>query len=84
MYELGIRLIEFTNTSPLFKGGATTIVGVLALLFVLWFMKKTKREWELGQKIFLALSVFIIIYGLYILIFQPQWWNPPYELPPLK
>ncbi|MBU0687172.1 MAG: hypothetical protein KKB81_04915 [Candidatus Margulisbacteria bacterium] len=84
MYELGIRIIEFTNTSPIFKGGATTLVGVIALIFVLLFMRKTKRTWELGQKVFLALAIFIILYGLYILILQPQWWNPPYELPPME
>jgi heme/copper-type cytochrome/quinol oxidase subunit 4 len=84
MNDFGVKLIEFSNTSPIFKGGATTLVGILALVFVLWFMKKTGRKWEVGQKVFLVLAVFIVLYGLFILIFQPHWWNPPYELPSLK
>ena len=84
MHDFGVQMIEFTNTSPFFKGGATMLVGILALGLVLWFMNKTKRQWEIGQKIFVVLSVFIILYGLFILIAQPHWWNPPYELPPLK
>ncbi|MFA5875840.1 MAG: hypothetical protein WC901_04040 [Candidatus Margulisiibacteriota bacterium] len=84
MNDFGVKLIEFSNTSPIFKGGATTLVGILALVFVLWFMKKTGRKWEIGQKVFLGLAVFIVLYGLFILIFQPHWWNPPYELPPMK
>jgi hypothetical protein len=84
MHDFGVKLIEFTNTSPLFKGGATALVGMLAVGFVLWFVKKSGRQWEVGHKVFLALAIFIIAYGLFILVFQPHWWNLPYELPPLK
>ena len=84
MNDWGIQFIEFTNTSPLFKGGATVLVGLLALVLFAWFVRKNNRQWEFGQKVFLALSVFIILYGLSILVLQPHWWDPPYQLPPMK
>ena len=26
----------------------------------------------------IGLSIFVVLYGLFILIFQPQWWIPPW------
>ena len=78
--DFGARIIQITSMSPIFKGLLTLIVGTLALLFV-WYMKKKKNEPDsIGFRIFTALAIFIVIYGLFILIFQPQWWLPPYPL----
>jgi hypothetical protein len=77
-HEFGVRVIEFTNMSPLFKGISVTIVGILALLFVYLVNKRWKQPIKGGFKVFAFLSVFIFLYGLFILIFQPQWWSLPY------
>ena len=80
MEDLGTKIIQITSMSPIFKGLLTLIVGMLALLFV-WYMKKRKNEQDsIGFRAFTALAIFIVLYGLFILIFQPQWWLPPYPL----
>ena len=78
MREFGIKLIQFTNMNPIFKGASITIVGLLALLFALWMMNRWKEPLRGGFLVFIGLCIFIILYGLFILIFQPQWWNLPY------
>jgi len=76
--EFGIKFIQFSNMSPIFKGGSIAIVGLLALLFGLWMMHKWNEPLKRGFMIYLGLSIFIILYGLFILIFQPNWWALPY------
>lgn len=78
MSEFGVKLIQFTNMNPIFKGSSVAIVGVLALLFALWMKKKWGEPLRGGFLVFIGLAVFIILYGLYILIFQPNWWALPY------
>lgn len=77
MYELGVKIIQITNLSPVFKGIATILVGVIALSFVLYMKRKGEAE-SVGFKVFTYLSIFIILFGLYILIFRPGWWKLPY------
>lgn len=72
------ELIVFMNTSPIFKGTSVLIVGIIALLFSWWMIKKWKEPLTWQFMIFIGLSVFIVLYGLFILIFQPQWWIPPW------
>lgn len=78
MRELGVKLIPFTNMSPIFKGISVVIVGVIALLFAYWMHKRWKEPVKGGFKVFIALAIFIVLYGLFILIFQPHWWDLPY------
>ncbi len=52
------------------------VVGMIALLFSWWMIKKWKEPLTWQFMIFIGLSVFIVLYGLFILIFQPQWWIP--------
>jgi hypothetical protein len=78
MREFGVKVIEFTNMSPVFKGGAVTIAGIIALLFAWWMSKRWKEPVKGGFIVFIALAVFIVLYGLFILIFQPRWWDLPY------
>lgn len=78
MNELGIKVIQATNMSPIFKGAAVTFVGFLALLFAWWMKEKWAEPLKAGFIVFIALSVFTILYGLYILVFQPNWWALPY------
>lgn len=78
MSDWGVKFIQFTNMSPIFKGASVTVVGLLALLFALWMKERWKEPLKGGFLVFISLSVFIILYGLYILIFQPQWWKLPY------
>jgi len=80
MNDLGVKIIQITSINPTFKGLATLIAGLLALVFV-WYMKKVKNEPDsISFRIFTALAIFIVLFGLFILIFQPQWWLPPYPL----
>jgi hypothetical protein len=78
MSDWGIRFIQFINMNPTFKGGTVTVVGLVALLFAFWMKERWKEPLKGGFLIFIGLSVFIVLYGLYILIFQPQWWKLPY------
>jgi len=78
MNEFGVRIIQFTNMNPIFKGASVTIVGLLALFFALWMRDKWKEPLRGGFLIFIGFSIFIILYGLFILIFRPQWWSLPY------
>ncbi|MFA5034568.1 MAG: hypothetical protein WC500_02145 [Candidatus Margulisiibacteriota bacterium] len=78
MFEWVVDIVQFTNTSPVFKGLGALIVGVVALLFAWWMRKRWQEPLEGGFKVFLGLAIFIILYGLFILVFQPHWWNPPY------
>ncbi|OGC04315.1 hypothetical protein A2276_06930 [candidate division WOR-1 bacterium RIFOXYA12_FULL_43_27] len=77
-HALGIKIIEFTNMNPLFKGGAAVIVGILALLFALWVRRRFLEPDSVFYRIFLGISVFVILYGGYILVVRPQWWRLPY------
>lgn len=78
MSDWGVKFIQFTNMSPIFKGGSVAIVGLIALLFALWMNRRWKEPLRGGFLVFIALSIFIVLYGLFILIFQPQWWRLPY------
>ena len=72
------KLVYFTNFNPVFKGGGTIIVGLLALLFALYMRNRRKEQATLSNNLFLGLSIFVIVYGLFILIFRPAWWVLPY------
>lgn len=78
MFEWVVNFVQITNTSPVFKGLAVVVTGVVALLFAWWMRKRWQEPLEGGFKVFLGLAIFIILYGLFILVFQPHWWNPPY------
>jgi len=75
---MGVIFIQFTSVNPLFKGISVTVIGLLALLFALWVKKGLKQPLAGGFLVFTCVSVFIVLYGLFILVFQPQWWNLPY------
>lgn len=78
MNEFGVKIIQFTNMNPIFKGASVTIVGLLALLFAVLMRDKWKEPLRGGFLIFIGLSIFITLYGLFILILRPQWWSLPY------
>jgi hypothetical protein len=78
MNEWGIKIVQFTNMSPIFKGLAVIIIGLLALVFAWWMKKRWQEPLQGGFLVFMALAVFILLYGLFILFFQPQWWKLPY------
>ena len=77
-YAFWIKVIQFVNMNPVFKGGATIIVGSLALLFALWVRKRFNEPDTIFYKIFVGTCIFIILYGSYILVFRPNWWLLPY------
>jgi len=75
---MSVNMAQFTDFSPFFKGPALIILGLLALLFAYYMKRKWKEPASFGYFIFIGLAAFIILFGLYILIFQPQWWKLPY------
>jgi uncharacterized membrane protein HdeD (DUF308 family) len=78
MNEWLVRLVEFTNLNPIFKGGSTAVAGLIALLFALWMNRRWKEPFAGGFLIFIGVAIFIVLYGFFVLIFQPQWWKLPY------
>jgi len=74
--EKGGELIRFMSENPVFKGSGSIVIGVLALLFA-YFIKKRGTKLDYGYWVFVSLSVFIILFGTYILMFRPLWWTPP-------
>jgi len=64
--------------SPWFKGGSVTIVGLTALLFAWWMKKRWQEPVRGGFVVFVGLAAFITLFGLFILLFHPQWWRLPY------
>lgn len=76
MVELGIKLLTFMNQRPVFKGWALIILGILALLFA-WVYKGKGKKVEGSLWGFILVAVIILVFGIWILIFQPQWWIPP-------
>ena len=78
MSEFGAKFIQFLNMNPVFKGSSVTIVGLLALLFALWMRTRWKEPVRGGFIVFFGFSIFIILYGLFILVFKPNWWALPY------
>lgn len=78
MNESVVKLTQFMNMNPLFKGASVTLVGLVALFFAWWMSERWKEPLKGGFLVFVLLSVFITLFGLYILVLQPQWWKLPY------
>lgn len=78
MGDFFTTFVQITNMSPTFKGIATMIAGGVALLFWRWMKVKWNEPESVGSKVFFWFSVFVVVYGLYILVFQPGWWKLPY------
>ncbi|MFH1826571.1 MAG: hypothetical protein ABH823_04685 [bacterium] len=78
MSEFGTNLMQVMNMSPIFKGGSVLAAGLLALIFAWWMKSKWQEPLKAGFLIFIGFAVFIVLYGLYVLVFQPAWWQLPY------
>ena len=76
--QSGVAILEFVNTNPIFKGLCTMLVGSLALAFAYYMEKRWKEPRTPQFMIFIGLSAFIVLYGLFILVFRPAWWIPPW------
>lgn len=78
MEPKGINFFIYTYSNPAFKGITVIIAGLIGLGFSYWMVKRWKEPMSWQFIIFIGLSAFIVLYGLFILIFQPQWWTPPW------
>ncbi len=78
MSEWAVRFVEVTNMNPTFKGASVALVGLLALLFAYWMNRRWKEPLQGGFLVFAGVAAFIVLFGLFVLIFQPQWWKLPY------
>jgi hypothetical membrane protein len=78
MEPKGLAFVMFMNISPVFKGIAVICTGLVGLAFSYWLAKRWKEPMSWQFMIFIGLSIFIILYGAFLLIFQPHWWNPPW------
>ncbi|MBU0573825.1 MAG: hypothetical protein KKH83_05055 [Candidatus Margulisbacteria bacterium] len=76
--KFGIWLIEISDRSPLFKGSALLALALLAFAFAYFARKKLGEPAGFGYYLFMAVSVFILFYGSFILIARPNWWALPY------
>ena len=61
---------------PVFKGGALIVLAIFALSFA-WVYKGKENKIEPSLWVFILVAVIILIFGIWILIFQPQMWLPP-------
>jgi hypothetical membrane protein len=75
--ELGVKILSFAATSPIFKGAGLIVLGILAVLFGLYF-KRLNKENVWGFYLFIGISIFMILYGIFLLILRPDWWKLPY------
>ncbi len=71
-------MAQFTNYSPFFKGPGLIILGIAALLFAYFMKKKWNEPNSFGFYLFIAVGAIILVYGLIILLFRPNWWALPY------
>ncbi len=78
MSDWGANLMMTMNMSPTFKGGTVLIVSAVALLFAFWMRKRWNEPISAGYVIFISLGAFCFLFGLFVLLFQPQWWKLPY------
>ena len=78
MEPKGINFLIFANTSPIFKGITVTISGLVVLGFAYWLYRRWKEPLTWQFKVFIGIAIFYTLYGLFILIFRPQWWIPPW------
>jgi len=78
MSETGVKFIQFINMNTVFKGGSVAIVGLVALLFALWMMRRWNEPLKGGFLVFIGVAVFVSLFGFYTLVFQPPWWRLPY------
>lgn len=72
------NIAQITCFSPIFKGLGLIVLGVAALLFANYMNKTWKEPKNKGFSVFVGLAVFIILFGLYILLFRPAFWSLPY------
>lgn len=76
--ETGIKLLTFASQSPLFKGISLIVLAGFAFVFGMWFNKGnnvSKGFWA-----YVLVTLIILGYGIFILIFKPLWWLPPYMI----
>ncbi len=78
MSEWAVRFVAVTNLSPTFKGASVALAGLLALLFAYWMNRRWQEPLKGGFLVFIGVAAFILLYGLFVLVFQPQWWKLPY------
>ena len=69
--------VKYANESPLFKGSMLCLIALLALTFA-WWRKERGEQLQGGFLVFTIVALFILFFGLFLLVFQPHWWNPPY------
>jgi hypothetical protein len=76
-FEWLVRWITYSSQSPIFKGSSLCLIALCALAFA-WWRKERGEKLQGGFLVFSATALFILLFGLFLLIFQPHWWNPPY------
>jgi hypothetical protein len=75
---MDIAIVQYTCFNPVFKGTGLVIFGLLGILIYLYMKRRWKEPASFGFNLFLATAVFIVIYGLIILVLRPNWWALPY------
>lgn len=75
-FESGAGAIRFVSENPVFKGSMLILLSLIAFSSVA-VMLRNGRKRDLNFWIFFTAAALIFIYGLFILIARPLWWQPP-------
>ncbi|OGC18618.1 hypothetical protein A3J90_03155 [candidate division WOR-1 bacterium RIFOXYC2_FULL_37_10] len=73
-----LKITQITNFSHVFKGLSLILLGIFALLFVYYMKQRWQEPKSFKLILFVIIACFIIIYGFFILVFNPNWWMLPY------
>ncbi|MFH1386554.1 MAG: hypothetical protein ABIH50_02705 [bacterium] len=64
--------------STFIRGLLIVGVGLLALLFAYYMNKRWQEPLKGSFLVFIAIAGFVVFFGLYVLLLQPEWWRLPY------
>ena len=73
-FETGIGIIRFMSESPIFKGSSLIVLAIIAFAFA-FLRKEDAQRHGAAYWMFVVVTAIILIYGIFILAVQPQWWK---------
>ena len=72
-----LRFVQQMSTDALYKGVGLILLGCVASSFALW-VKRRGDPPSLGWYLFLGIALFILGYGIFLVMVQPPWWHVPH------
>lgn len=71
-----LRFFQQMSTHALYKGVGLILLGLSALGFAWWARRRGERN-SFGYWFFVSLAGFIFLYGAYLVLTRPDWWQVP-------